>query len=222
MIGLGRFGMTLARELGRSGAQVLAIDKNTTLVNEIKDDVALAVRLDSTERNALLSQEVDKFDVVVVAIGENFEAALLTTVHVRQMQGPQVICRAQTELHAEIFRQIGADDVIQPEMQAGQLLARRLAYEHLEDVIPLAEGFTLIELHAPKSFQGRTLKDLDLRRTYDVNLIAIKRSHREQREGETVESEEVISVPKPDELIREGDRLVLVGTNEALSKLPQE
>ena len=104
VIGLGRFGMSLARQLAAHGAEVIAIDSNHRLVNEISDDVSLAVRLDSTDEAALRSQEVDRVDCVVVSIGENFEAALLTTVLCkRNLKVGSVICRAQTPLHAEIF-----------------------------------------------------------------------------------------------------------------------
>ncbi|MCA9047100.1 MAG: TrkA family potassium uptake protein, partial [Planctomycetaceae bacterium] len=125
VIGLGRFGMALARRLSIHGAEVIAIDSDEKLVDEIRDDVAMAVRLNSTEEAALRSQEVDRVDCVVIAIGENFEAALLTTVICKKnLKIPYVICRAQTQFHAEIFRQIGADEVIQPEQNAGDMLGR--------------------------------------------------------------------------------------------------
>ncbi len=222
VIGLGRFGMSLARNLQANGAQVFAIDRSTALINEIKDDVDLAVRIDSTDAAALNSQEIDKVDVCVVAIGENFEAALLTTVIIKNLGVPKIVCRAQTQFHAEIFRQIGADEVIQPEMQAGQHLARNLANPHVEDFITLADGYTLIELHAPKAFQEKTLQGLGLRTRYGVNLVAIKRVTSLQRDGETVEEEQIISVPKADDLIQAHDVLVLVGSDEALSRLPKE
>ena len=127
VIGLGRFGMELARQLGASGVQVIAIDRSPQLVNEVKDSVDIAVRLDSTDEHALASQEIDKVDVCVISIGENSESALLTTVLAKRMGVPKILCRAMTEFHAEIFRQIGADEVIQPEIQAGEHLARKLA-----------------------------------------------------------------------------------------------
>lgn len=222
VIGLGRFGMELARRLSASGAQVIAIDRNTNLINEIKDDVELAVRLDSTDEAALRSQEIDKVDVCVVSIGENFEASLLTTVLARKLEIPQVICRAQTQFHADIFRQIGADEVIQPEQQAGQHLARQLANPHLQDFITLAEGFTLVELDAPKGFIGKSLQELSLRMHYDVNLVAIKRTVPTGKDGTVTEEEQVISVPRPDTLIEENDTLVLVGADEDLARLPKE
>jgi trk system potassium uptake protein TrkA len=221
VIGLGRFGMTLARSLGESGAEVIAIDADARLVDQIKDVVAAAVRLDSTDPAALANQEVGKCDVAVVAIGENFEAALLTTVIVKKLGVPRVICRAQSAVHAEIYRNIGADEVIQPEMQAGAALGRSLASPHIEEIVPLAEGYSLIELHAPQAFFEKTLAGLNLRAKYQVNLVAIKRT-RKVTVGGRSETEEVLSVPTPDEMIRPGDTLVLVGANEALNRLPKE
>lgn len=226
VIGLGRFGLVLARQLASSGVQVIAIDSNRTLVDEVKDDVDVAVRLDSTDETALRSQDVGDVDVCVVAIGENFEAALLTTVIVRNLGVPRVLCRAQTQFHADIFRKIGANDVIQPEIQAGRDLARKLANPQIEDFISLAEGFTLIELKAPKDFQGKSLQDLSLRGRYDVNLVAIKR-HRDEDsplgpDGEHKPDHDIIAVPKATDVIRRHDTLVLVGSDEALARLPKE
>jgi len=225
IIGLGRFGMALAKHLGPSSVQVIAIDNRAALVNEIKDDVDIAVRLDSTDEQALLSQEIDKVDVCVISIGENFEAALLTTVIAKKIGVPEIICRAQTQFHAEIFSQIGADEVIQPESQAGEYIARKLANPHLEDFITLAEGYTLIEFQAPKAFRNKSLQQLALRKEYQVNLVAIKRpitpSISEDGEEEAPQVK-IISVPKPGDVIQENDILLVIGSDEALAKLPKE
>ncbi|MFQ5730967.1 MAG: potassium channel family protein [Planctomycetaceae bacterium] len=222
VIGLGRFGMTLARQMAASGVEVIAVDRDRRLVDEIKDDVDIAVRLDATDEASLHSQDIDKVDVCVVSIGENFEAALLATVLARRLDIPRVICRAQTQFHAEIFQQIGADEVIQPEMQAGEYLARKLANPQIEDFISLADGYTLIELKAPRPFQGKTLQELALRGTFGVNLVAIKRTTKSERDGETVETTEITGVPKASDVIQSGDTLVLVGSDEALARLPKE
>ena len=235
ILGLGRFGMSLARNLGATDAQVIAIDSDSALVNEVKDYVDLAVRLDSTDERALAAQAIDKVDVCVIAIGNDFEAALLTTVVVKKLGVPIVICRAQSEYHAQIFRQIGADEIVQPETQAGQHLARRLANPHVEDVITLAEGFSLVEMQAPASFWGKSLRELDLRAKYHVNLVAIKRLQKNAVPSPGDESEDKpedkqkpriprfdVSVPKPEDRIQEGDVLVFIGSDAALSKLPQQ
>lgn len=223
VIGLGRFGMELARQLSGETTDVIAIDRSSSLIQEIKDDVEVAVRLDSTDRDALLSQEIDKVDVCAICIGENFEAALLTTVIVKKFGVPRILCRAQSQFHAEIFLQIGADEVIQPELEAGKNLARRLLAPQLELFIPLDEGNTLIELHAPGEFQGKSVVELGLRKVYRVNLVAIKRPEEVEEEGGgRTKTYRVRNVPSPDEVILSGDLLVLVGSNDSLAKLPRE
>jgi trk system potassium uptake protein len=221
VIGLGRFGMSLARSLGELGVSVIAVDKAMRLVNEIKDGVDLAVQLDSTDRDALIAQDLANVDVAIVSIGENFEASLLTTVHLQKLEVPRIICRAQTKFHAEIFHQIGAHEVIQPETTAGEQTARRLANSRLSDVIDVAEGYALVEIKAPESWSDTSLKDLKLRTQFDVNLVAIKRMVKEP--GEPVASKrEVISVPRPNDQILLGDVLMLVGPHAAIDALPEK
>jgi trk system potassium uptake protein len=223
VIGLGRFGMELARQLAASGVEVIAIDRTGKLVDDIKDDVAVAVRLDSTDETALRSQDIQNVDVCVVAVGENFEAALLTTVIAKNLKVPRVICRAQTSFHADIFNRIGADEVIQPEMQTGQILARKLANPQIEDFISLADGFTLIEMRAPTAFHEKSVMELELRKKYNVNLVVIKRIPETKGEDTPeVKPTAMVSVPKPDTVIKPDDTLVLVGPDESLARLPKE
>lgn len=222
VIGLGRFGTALARQLAASGSQVIAIDAKPGPVEEIKDEVPVAVRLDSTDDVALKSQNIDKVDVAVVAIGENFEAALLTTVIIKKLGIPKIICRAQSAFHSEIFLQIGAHQVIQPERQAGEHLGRQLANPRVDDFIKLGEGFSLIELHAPRQFIGKSLKNLALRQDYGVNLVAIKRTQIEKTAEGEITRPRILAVLDAEEVIRDQDVLVLVGSDDALSKLPQE
>ena len=223
VIGLGRFGMAVVEQLAASGVQVIAVDSDSELVDEVKHRVDVAVTLDSTDERALRSQEIHKVDVLIVAIGENFEAALLTAaIAKKQLKIPRVICRAATSIHAEIFSQIGADEVIQPESETGRQLARKLANPFLEDFIDLGEGFTLIELHAPSSFRGKTLRDLKLRVRYGVNLVAIRRTVRTTDRGGTEHAKENLSVPQPDEIIQPEDMLLIIGATENLSRLPKE
>lgn len=229
VIGLGRFGMALARRLASHGAEVIAIDNDKPLIDEIRDHVGLAVQLDSTDEASLKSQEVDRVDCVVVAIGENFEAALLTTVICkRNLQVPYVICRAQTPLHAEIFHQIGADEVIQPEQNAGDMLGRRLAHPRINDYITLGEGFTVVEMLTPSKFVGKTVMENSLRANYSVNLIAIKKKAEEVPATSEAEASgtkvppKLISVPGPNDRIEADDILLVAGSEEALASLPKE
>lgn len=222
VIGLGRFGLALARRLSATGVQVIAIDRVQQHVNDIKDDVDLAVRLDATDQQALLSQDIDKVDVCVVAIGENFEASLLTTALVKQLGVPHIVCRAQSALHAEIFKQIGADEVVQPEQEAGAHTARQLASPQMVDFIPLSEDYTLLEMKAPQAFQGKALKLLGLREKYDVNLVVIRRTIPSEGDDEEAPPKTTVHVPRPDDTIGPDDVLFLVGANESLARLPKE
>lgn len=214
--------MHLARQLGAaSKAQVIAIDRSGPLVDEVKDDVEVAVKLNAADRAALAGAAQD-IDVGVVAIGEHFESALLATVNLRQLGVPRIICRAQSQLHAEIFRQVGAHDVIQPESEAGENLARKLANPQLQDFLTLAEGYTLIEVVTPAAFVGRSLRDLALRNRYNVNLVAVKRTVEHEQEDGTMVQDVTASVPHADDVIDSGDVLILVGSNDALGRLPKE
>jgi len=215
--------MVVARRLSAAGVEVIAIDNDRKLIEKVRDEVDLAVRLDSTDRDALLSQEIDKVDRCIVAIGEDFEAALLTAVHLLHFKGPEVICRAQTRFHAEVLEQIGVHRVVQPEREMGIHLARQLANPQLVDYIKLADGFTLIEYLAPKAFLGKSIRHLALRAQYDVNLVVIRRAFSQSDEAEPEsEPKSRVFVPRPDEIIEAGDVLMVVGPDESLARLPKE
>ncbi|MGE3777173.1 MAG: TrkA family potassium uptake protein [Pirellulaceae bacterium] len=219
VLGLGRFGMRLACELAASGVEVIAADRNGRLVDDAKDYVTLAVQMDFTDEDALQSQNIGKVDVCIVAIGEGFEATLLTTLNVKKLGVPRVIARAQTVVQAEILSRIGADEIVQPENAAARELARRLSHPRLLDFVQLDASHSIFQLHAPRRFVGKTLEELRLRTAYRVNLIAIKRRE-SVADGTT--REQIISVPDKDDTIQEGDTLVLVGNDEAIASLPRD
>jgi trk system potassium uptake protein len=220
VLGLGRFGMNLARALAANRVEVIAVDRNHRLVEEVKDDVSLAVSFDSTDEDSLKSQEIPGCDVCVVAIGENFEASLLTATALKKLGTKYVIVRAQSANHAEIFRRLGADEVIQPETEAGRQLARRLAHPEMEDLIELSDGFTLIEIRAPAAFHGRTLEQLALRTKYNVNLVAIKRPITAPSVADAPR-QVTTYVPQPSYVLHPDDILVIVGTDAAINNLPR-
>jgi trk system potassium uptake protein TrkA len=211
--------MNLARLLEANRVEVIAVDRNHSLVEEVKDDVTLAVCMDSTDEDALASHEIHQADVCVVAIGENFEASLLTATALKKLGARYVIVRAQTATHAEIFRRLGADEIIQPETEAGRQLARRLANPRLEDLIELSEDFALIELRAPAAFHGQTLTQLALRNKYGVNLIAVR--HPAAAGGNETSPRYVTFVPQSDYAIAADDLLLLVGGDSAIRQLPR-
>ncbi|MDP6546248.1 MAG: TrkA family potassium uptake protein [Phycisphaerae bacterium] len=220
IIGLGRFGMMLAKLLARDGADVIAVDSDKECVDAIRDEVSLAVCLDATDAEALRSQGIDKVDVAVVGVGESFENSVLATVTLKELGVPTVISRATSRVRAEILARVGADDVVNPEKESAQRWKSRLMAPSIMERIELAEGASLVQLESPESFYNKTLAQLDLRKGFQVNIVAIRRSVEETQDGQTVTRQFVISVPAGDTAIKKGDVLILIGTNEAIEDLP--
>jgi trk system potassium uptake protein TrkA len=221
VIGLGRFGRRLAQALTEAGHEVIAIDKREELVEHVRDEVALAVCLDATDPEALKAQGTDDLDAATVCIGEDFESNALATATLKSLGVRLVISRASTEIQRRILSAIGADQVVLPEEEVADRVAAHLANPNVLEHLELAEGHSLIQIRAPGEWLGRTLGEIDLRRKYEVNLVAIKRSivSRTPDGGESVE-QQVVDLPLAHTVIREGDVLVLVGSTESLANLP--
>ena len=221
IIGLGRFGQKLAIALSMSGAEVIAIDKNREVVELIRDQVSHAVRLDSTDEEALKAQGVDKVDVAVVGMGQaGFEDAILTVVTLRQMGVKQIYARAESLIAGQVFSKVGATDVIYPELESAQRWAYKLIAPQIGEKIDFAPGYSLARIEAPASFDGETVMDLQLRQRYNVNLVLIKRS--DAAKVRKAEKEAIIHVPMPDTVIYQGDVLMVAGSDADLARLPQE
>jgi len=224
VIGLGRFGKKLAIALAMSGAEVIAIDKNRDEIELIRDQVSHAVRLDSTDEEALKAQGVDKFDVVIVGIkqktSQGFESAVLTVVSLKQMGIKQIYARAEDLIAGEVFSKIGATEVIYPEIESAQRWAYKLIAPQIGEKIDFAPGYSLARVKAPASFDGKTVMDLQLRQKYNVNLVAIKRD--EESKAKKSEKSGIINVPMPNTIIYQDDILMIAGSDVDLAKLPQE
>ncbi|HNQ91249.1 MAG TPA: TrkA family potassium uptake protein [Verrucomicrobiota bacterium] len=210
VIGLGDFGRAAAIGLARAGADVIAIDRNMDRLNLVKDEVALAIRMDATHRDALVAQQVDKVDVLVATIGQNFEAQVLVVVHARTLGIKRIVARALTEDHRRVLDAVGANEVFIPEEEAARTMVRRLTISDIRSYFELADGFSLVEIEAPKAMIGRTLRELNLRQRFRVNLVAIK-SMVTGPDGSRV-MKQFKAVPMPDEVIEVGDVLALAGS----------
>lgn len=220
VIGLGRFGRLVAELLASEGAEVIAIDINPVRVDSIKDKVTIAVRMDSTDEMALISQGIDKVDAIVVGIGEDFEANQLTTVLAKKIGVKKVITRARNPIQAKILGLIGADEVIRPEEETALRLAQRLSRPNIMAHMELAEGHSLVELAAPRRFHGSSLGEINMRKKYGVNLIAVKK--RIPADNENGYEEKINDVPGADYIIQPEDILVLVGPDDKIGLLASE
>ena len=210
VIGLGRFGQTLARQLCMLGAEVLAIDVHQELVQQVADDVTHAVVGDAQDKDVLRALGVRDFDCAVVAIGSNLAASVLTVMNLQELEVPYIICKAHDETHSRVLEKLGVNKVVIPEQENATRLARSLNSHNVLDYIELSEDYGILELPAPKGWIGRTLKELNIRAKLGVNIIA-------------VESGEKTNVsPSADYLVLEGDIMVILGDNyslEAVQKL---
>ncbi|MEM8834312.1 MAG: TrkA family potassium uptake protein [Planctomycetota bacterium] len=221
VIGLGRFGSRLATNLASSGAEVIAIDRDRQIVEEVRDRVTLAIALDATDEGALRAQGIDQVDCAIVGIGHNFEANALATVLLKSMRIPRVISRAGNDMQARILSRIGSDAVVSPEDEAADRWSHRLLQPFLIDHIEIAPGFALVQIPVPAAWQGKTLKELDLRKHHNVTVVAIRqRIDASSSTGADAIEERVLDVPKPTSLLDSDDTLVIAGTDDDLERLP--
>ena len=223
VIGLGQFGGHLARSLAGAGAEVIAIDRDQELVEQIRDEVALAVRMDSTDEQALKSHAVHECDTVIVGIGVGFESTALTVAVLKQLGAKHIVARSHSPVQAKILQSIGAHDIVNPEGEAAFRWSNRLMIPHLKRYLELGSDVSMVQVPAPGAFHNKTLEQLHLRQAFDVNLVAIKRPQEKQGDDQPVpHAAPMIAMPNAETEILPRDILILVGTNEALAGLPKD
>jgi trk system potassium uptake protein TrkA len=207
VIGLGRFGSSVARTLAGSGCEVLAVDVDEARVKAIADEVTDAVRANALDEEALRALGLRNFEVVVVAIGHEVQASILTTVLLKEMGIPKIVAKAQDELHGRVLQKVGADIVVFPERDMGVRLAHTLISRNVIDEIQISTDYSILEMAAPHGFLGRSLKDLELRQRFGLSVLAIRRKDR------------IIVSPNADQVVDEGDILVALGQPDKLEPL---
>ncbi|WP_324717983.1 TrkA family potassium uptake protein [Carboxydochorda subterranea] len=206
VIGLGRFGSSVASTLYKQGQEVLAIDNVEDRVQEMAPHVTHAVQADATDEQAMRAIGIRNFDVVIVAIGE-IEASILATSVVKGLGVRYVVAKALSDLHGRVLERVGADRVVYPERDMGVRVAHNLLSGNIIDYIELMPGYSIVEVTAKEGFIGRTLRELDFRAKYGITVLAIRRGT------------EVIVAPNPDTTIEKEDVLVAMGEDERLEEL---
>lgn len=212
VIGLGTFGSSIARALAERGAEVLAIDNDESHIESIKEDVAFCVVMDSTDRRALSVQNIQDFDAVIVAIGENFEALLLTAVKCMELGVKKVIARANNAQQRLILEKMGVHEILSPELEVGRIVAERLLNPSLVSFIELPDGYEIAELKTPPNIANRTLADINLRNKYKLNLITLKRMFEKTINGAEVTETHILGVPASETVILPTDTIIVFGT----------
>ncbi|HET8861380.1 TrkA family potassium uptake protein [Marivirga salinae] len=218
VIGLGQFGESIARTLSDSGAEVLAIDIDLDKVESIKDDVAYAVALDSTDVKALKAQNIQDMDAVVVAIGENFEGLLLTTVLLLELEVERIIARAANAQQRMILEKMGVEEILSPEETVGKTVAEMLLHPNMKSFLPLPDDYEIVEINTPSRVVDQTISEIGLREKYNLNLITVKRLYDEKVEGQLQQVEHIIGVPRADTFLKETDIMILLGKSKDVNK----
>ena len=207
ILGLGRFGKSVAATLAESGCEVLVVDADENKINEIADKVTYAVKADATDADTLKTLGISNFDGAIIGMGEDLEASVMATILVKELGIPYVLAKAQSELHARILKKVGADMVVFPEKETGIRIANNLLRDNFFDAIELSPTFSMMDIEALDSWVGKSLRDLKLRTSLKVNVIGIRKK------------ENLNINPAADDAIEKGDVLVIIGNNEVLNKL---
>ncbi len=205
IVGLGRFGSEAARRLYELGCDVLAIDTKSELVQQISNEVTQAVVGDARDKEVLKALGAADFDCAIVAIGDSLGDSVLATMNLKELGVPYVVCKAYDDTHRQVLLKLGANKVVIPEQEQADRLARNLSSPNVLDYIELSDDYGIIEVPAPKPWQGKSLKDLNVRAKLGVNIIAVK------------QGKEINVSPGADYKIQTGDVMVVLGGTDALN-----
>jgi len=207
IIGLGRFGSGLARSLSQLGAEVLAMDVRPELVQQLSAEVTHAVVGDGQDKEVLRALGARNFDCAVVAIGDNLAASVLTVMNLQELGVPRLVCKAHDEMHSRVLQKLGVDQVVVPELEQAQRLARILQSHNVLDYIELSSDYGILEVPAPKYWADKTIRELNVRAKMDINIIAVKNG------------EKTMVSPSADYRICGDDVLAVLGDTAALEAM---
>lgn len=214
VIGIDTFGFNLAKELANMGHEVVAVDNNERKINEIRDFVSEAVVADATDRDALDELGIDRIDGGVVSMGQSFIGpSVLVTLHLKEMEVEEIVVIASTPEHGRIVEKIGATSIVFPDEEVALRLARSLGTPHMFSQFDLPQGYSLIEIKAPKELQNKTLLGAKIRSNYGITVVLIKRKNDR--------GEEVSIIPGPQDEVLEDDILFVLGEEENVEKFKE-
>jgi trk system potassium uptake protein TrkA len=209
VIGLGIFGFNIAKDLYENGIEVIAIDKNKDIIQKIKDFSTKAILVDGTDKEVIESIGIQGDDIVIISFGEDLAASTLITLHLKEMKIKNIIVKAPNEDHKRVLERVGATQVIIPEREMADKVAKSLISPNVLDYIPLSEDYTISEVVPPASFMGKTIGELRLRTKYHVEVIAIRE----------MLPDRVRMVPKADFVLKDSDILVVIGKTADVQKI---
>ena len=219
IIGLGRFGVSLAKALMNEGFEVLAVDKEREIVQEASEYVTQAVQLDATDEKALRAVGIKDVDMAIVSIGQDIQASVMVTMLLKEIGVKEIIAKTITDMHGKILRQLGVSKVVFPERDMGERLAKSLVSPDWKEQMEIFPGYSIVEIKAPDKFVGKTLSQLDIRKKYDISVIAVKKKiPMVDDKGEANIKEELNALPRADDIIEENDMMILIANKKSFEE----
>src|SRR5699024_1089500 len=206
VIGLGRFGGSICRELSMEDMHVLAIDVDEEKVNEFKSIATYSDIADSTDENALKALCIKNIDIVIVQLGDNIQASILTTVILTDLGIEKITVKAQNDYHEKILKKIGANQVVHPERDMGKRIAHNIISNNILDYLELSDEHSIVEVKAGKKMLGKSLVDLDIRANYGCNVVAIKRG------------DDINVSPSAEDTLKANEVLIVIGADKDISR----
>lgn len=220
IFGLGNFGLSLALNLTESGNEVIGVDKQMDKVNLVKDKIAHAICMDSTNELAYQALPIKQADLAVVAIGENEGAAIITTAIVKKLSKAKVISRSLSPIHDTVLQAMGIEFIVHPEMEAAEKLTYKINLKNVVDNYKVDDNYSITEIKIPESFVGQTLEQLDIRTRFNLNVITfLRKKEKKNLLGVTTSVMEVVGVPSPEVKVQKDDIMVVFGLNEKIGEL---
>ncbi|KKI93803.1 potassium transporter Trk [Bacillus sp. SA1-12] len=206
VIGLGRFGGSICRALSEEGLEVMAIDIDEDRVNEFANVASHAVVGDTTDETVLKSLGIRNFDHVIVAIGDNIQASILTTLILKELGVQDITVKATNDYHEKVLSKIGANRIVHPERDMGRRIAHKIVSNNVLDYLELSEEHSIVEIVANERIHGNSIMDLDIRAKYGINIVAVKRN------------KDIIVSPQANEIIRKNDILIVIGADADINR----
>ncbi|MBN8207297.1 TrkA family potassium uptake protein [Bacillus sp. NTK071] len=210
VIGLGRFGGSICKSLSQQGMEVLAIDMDEDKVNEFSSVATHAVIADSTDESVLKNLGIRNFDHVIVAIGDNIQSSILTTLILKELGVSKITVKAQNDYHEKVLNKIGADKIVHPERDMGVRIAHNIVSNSVLDYLELSDEHSIVELIANSRMDNKSIIELDIRAKYGANIVAIKNG------------DEIIVSPQADQKIYKGDILIVIGSDQDINRMERQ
>ena len=221
IFGMGSFGKALAKALATSGVEVIAVDRDKERIEEVKDYVTVPLICDSTDEKTLKNINIENVDIACVAIGEDVEASLLTTILLKKLGVPSIFSRAVTPMQKEILKAIGVNRIIEIEEEMGKEIANTIIAPRILKRVTLGDSHSMVEIKVPSAFIGKRISELDLRKNSKINIVAIKRNAPgiDKTNGSRKVKEEINTVPDPETFFDENDIIIVAGADKDIKNL---